>query len=179
MTVTPEQRQRAHDIAASRDELHNKLGHQRVTLGRHGKNSHYIGLLGEFATYNVLEKCTEVDLTFRKYGDGGVDLTLFRAGKAWKVDVKTSSYTGPGPLLKVPVKKIERHTIYVAAIYYEEAEDAYPQGWEWGQTLIQNNDRRSFGKSTEGIELWNYVMPYGKCRPMNDLFEDRRGLASG
>lgn len=119
---------------------------------------------GEFALCNEYGLPIP-DLLFRPGGDGGLDLWLY----GHPTDVKTSTYTGPQPYLRVPIRNNHPRpeTIYVAGRYHRAADDVYLIGWEWGHQLLQDNHRVLLGDGPHCST--SYVKPYEECRRMAEL----------
>jgi hypothetical protein len=91
------------------------------------------------------------------------------------VDVKSKSvrysFLGMkrvGTHLRVPVSQIRPLTIYVFGVYLEQWDDADVLRWEWGQTLINNNEQCVF-KNSNGKPT--YVRRYEDCRSLDELME--------
>lgn len=161
--ITPEQRERAAEAAQLWYDRHHEDGHRRHWQPDKGTGVeiHRIGMLGEFAFYNEFGG-PEVDLTYRPGGDNGhdsyIDLRV-------PIDVKATTYTGPGQLLAVPVTRMHALTIYVAAVYDRQSDDIHLAGWEWGYQMMLENNVKTFGRH----QTRNYVKPYRDCPPMKAL----------
>lgn len=164
MTITAEQRRLAEETAKARDARHEAAGHPRHWRPADGAEAHRIGLLGEFAFGNLLGE-GRPDLAFLPAGDGGVDLEF----RGHPVDVKVSTYTGPGQYLRVPVDRWHAGAIYVAAIYDREADDVALLRWAWGRDVERDGVTVQF----RGQPNHNYVLPLAHCRRLADLEEVR------
>lgn len=163
--LTAEQKRCAADVAMIREQRHEFHGDDRTWTpnGHSGADIHRIGLLGEFAFCNIFGGT--VDLTFRRSGDDGGDLyVIFRDGRRVAVDVKTSTYTGPNPYLRVPTSRMHTRMIYVAAAYDPARDDVDLVGWEYGHRLVHGLVR-----SFPPHYTLNYVAAYENLRSLERL----------
>ena len=111
------------------------------------------------------------------HGDGGVDFQLdlvtSQGVRRFTVNVKAKSVQKSwdglrqsGTHLRVPVAECKPLTIYVFAIYLEPTDDAEVLAWDWGRTLIRQNERRQF---EGGAQPWNYVRLFEDLRDLEEL----------
>jgi hypothetical protein len=169
VVITDDQRQLAELEAHRRQVNHTVSGHrdnQADPAGASGEEQHRKGLLGELEFANVFG--VQPDLDYRPRGDGGADYRLtLCSGKVITVDVKTSSYRGPDPRIKVPVGKIHAETVYVAARlcanFLETSDDAELVGWITGAELLARNEIRQYTR------IANYAAAYEDLHPLEPL----------
>lgn len=130
------------------------------------------GLLTECAFAH--EFGVEVNSDILDYGDGGRDflLWLFTASgrqpftvnvKAKSVQMSWEGLKRSGTHLRVPVSECRPRTIYVFGIYLEPTDEAEVLAWDWGLTLIRQNERRQFDGP------WNYVRLFDDLRDLEEL----------
>ena len=162
MPITAEQRHTANRVATEWHTRHKADQHSRGWTPNKltSQQIHRIGFLGEFAYFNRYGGA-EVDLTYRPGGDQGADNVL----GIHPVDVKTLTFRGPGACLLVPVNRMNRSAIYVAASYMHEADDIELVGWEWGWRLVKENRIRTFPPHN----THNYTKLFTKLTPMTEL----------
>ena len=162
MMTTDAHRRAAARIAAQREHRHEAAHHRRGWRPRKGSGAHYhyIGLLGEFLFAE--EVGGRVDTAFRAGGDDGSDCTFQAGDRVVPVDVKVSTYTGPDPMLRVPVTRLHRDVLYVAGVY--SGDSVTLVGWEWG-AVVAAGCRRVFPPH----DTVNVVVPYGDLRPLLQL----------
>lgn len=117
-----------------------------------------------------------------EYGDGGVDFPLplltpqgvrdFIVNvKAKSVRVSWRGLMNSGTHLRVPVVECRPLTIYVFATYLEATDDAEVLRWEWGATLIRNDERRVYPNSSGVV---NYVRLFNELRDLRQLKDRMR-----
>lgn len=133
----------------------------------------YRGMLAECAFAHKFGLAVNDDVL--STGDDGkdfyIDLHVDGEVRRFKVNVKATSvrrnFAGMQNTthLKVPAREISPQTIYVYGVYYEATDDADVLRWEWGSTLIRQDERRKF----ENGNVINYVRPYTALRELCEL----------
>lgn len=170
MTVTDEQRVIATRLGAERHHRRNGMGRNWTPNGLSGPDINRIGLLGEFAFYNQFGG-EPPDLAFIKGGDAGADVFLHPVVDGQKltvpVDIKVTTFSGPGICLLVPVDRTHADALYIGGIYDAEADDVTLLRWEWGSVLIRENNTRTLPPH----HTLNYSKLYRDCRKVSELME--------
>jgi hypothetical protein len=140
------------------------------------------GLLAECAY--VHEFGGKIDTSISDYGDGGRDflLPLYIDGerrtfvvniKAKSVRVSFHGMVRVGTHLRVPVHEIKPQTIYIFAIYREQTDDAEILRWDWGQSLIDLNQRAVY---ENGNDRECYTKLFQDLRDLQELKDRMRPL---
>ena len=119
----------------------------------------------------------QVNIRLLPDGDGGRDFVLHLRNtngvapylvnvKAKTVRTSWQGLMNSGTHLRVAVKECAPLVIYVFGIYFEPTDDADVLRWDWGTSLIKNNDIRRF---PNGGNTPCYVKPYEELRELDEL----------
>jgi hypothetical protein len=163
VTITDAQREIAAAVAADRQARHDQAGHtdNRMDVLRQRGEQHRRGLLGEFefcAMFGGLP-----DLGYRPRGDEHDHTLILKSGRPVQADVKTSSYWGADPYIRVQAHKCDPVVVYVAARYHAGRDDVQLVGWITGAELLARHEIRRF------TTINNYTAPYDALHPMEAL----------
>lgn len=172
MPCSPEQIAAAWQQARERQRFHVENGdpdHQ-IADALAGEEVHFRGFLGQYELQNVFG--VEVDLVPSRSGDGGKDGYLRLIEGRFRVDVKTSTYDGPEPYLRVPQRHLDGRTIYMAAKLDRMTCHIEFKGWEWGMVMARC-PLMCFSSSG----TMNHVKEYDLLRKIEELKQRLDGSA--